>query len=333
MFISRARTRRAPRAGLHRPRARAAADAGALHRGRAGGRPEGVRDAGQPGRLAGRARALRHHAARAGAGARDRAGRERGAADLRQREVLRARPAPRSAARRRPGGSTSATAGRGRARSSRTRSWPRRFRQVAEGGAEVFYRGPIAKTIARAVTEAGGWLARGGPGRVRAGVAASRWPSTTAAGGLLGAAARSPRSRCCETLNILEGYDLAGWGHNSPDYLHHLIEAIKLGSADRLAYAYSRRTRRSRAWCRKAYAASQRARIDPARAGGRARASATTASGWPARSARGIRRSFENEQTTHFACADAEGSVVSVTQTLGRAVRLGLRRARAPASC
>src|SRR3989454_7088244 len=32
------------------------------------------------------------------------------------------------------------------------------LRQVAEGGSDVFYRGPIAKAIARAVREAGGWL-------------------------------------------------------------------------------------------------------------------------------------------------------------------------------
>src|SRR5215510_16130042 len=32
------------------------------------------------------------------------------------------------------------------------------FRQVAEGGADAFYRGPIARAIARAVGEAGGWL-------------------------------------------------------------------------------------------------------------------------------------------------------------------------------
>jgi gamma-glutamyltranspeptidase/glutathione hydrolase len=38
-----------------------------------------------------------------------------------------------------------------------------------------------------------------------------------------------------EMLRILEPYDLAGMGHNSPQYLHHLVEAKKLAYAD-LAY-------------------------------------------------------------------------------------------------
>ena len=34
-------------------------------------------------------------------------------------------------------------------------------------------------------------------------------------------------------LNILDGVDLRGLGHNSPAYLHSLIEAMKLAFADR----------------------------------------------------------------------------------------------------
>ena len=39
-----------------------------------------------------------------------------------------------------------------------------------------------------------------------------------------------------ETLHILEGLDLQGMGHNSPDYLHALLEALKLSFADRHSY-------------------------------------------------------------------------------------------------
>jgi gamma-glutamyltranspeptidase/glutathione hydrolase len=39
-----------------------------------------------------------------------------------------------------------------------------------------------------------------------------------------------------ETLNILEGYDLKAIGHNSPEYVHALVEALKLGFADRDRY-------------------------------------------------------------------------------------------------
>ncbi len=37
-------------------------------------------------------------------------------------------------------------------------------------------------------------------------------------------------------LHLLEGYDVKGMGHNSADYLHALIEAIKLAFSDRHAY-------------------------------------------------------------------------------------------------
>ncbi len=39
-----------------------------------------------------------------------------------------------------------------------------------------------------------------------------------------------------QQLRILEGYDLASMGHNSPEYIHLLIEAAKLAFADRETY-------------------------------------------------------------------------------------------------
>jgi len=188
------------------------------------------------------------------------------------------------------------------------------FRQVAEGGSEVFYRGPIAKAIARAVQEAGGWLAESDLAQFK-----PEWrePVRIDFRGLDVCSVPPPFSafQMLETLNILEGYELKSWGHNSVDYLHHLIEAIKLGSADRLAYAYSGETP-IRGLLSKAYAATQRARIDSQRA---AVSEGERHSGkkLPGQIAEGYPAKFENEQTTHFACADADGTVVSVTQTLG----------------
>ena len=194
------------------------------------------------------------------------------------------------------------------------------LRQVAEGGLEAFYRGPIAKTVTRAVQEAGGWLAMEDFASFK-----PEWrePLAIPYRGREICSVPPPFSafQMLETFNILEGYDLAAWGHNSPDYLHHLIEAIKLGSADRLAYAYSGAPPVA-GLVSKAYAASQRARIDPARAAvsegerhNRERLAGQIGEGHPAQ--------FVNEQTTHFACADAEGTVVSVTQTLGVAFGSG----------
>jgi gamma-glutamyltranspeptidase/glutathione hydrolase len=188
------------------------------------------------------------------------------------------------------------------------------LRQIAEGGAEVFYRGPIAQAIARAVTEAGGWLSEADLAAF-----APEWRepiSITYRGGEV-CSVPPPFSafQMLETLNILEGFDVAGWGHNSVEYLHHLIEAIKLASADRLAYAYSPGVPVG-GLVSKAYAESQRKRIDPARAAV-SEGERFDAARLPGQIREGHPADFMHEQTTHFACADAEGTVVSVTQTLG----------------
>jgi gamma-glutamyltranspeptidase/glutathione hydrolase len=190
----------------------------------------------------------------------------------------------------------------------------RTLRQVAEGGAEAFYRGPIARAIASAVHGAGGWLAQEDLAAFR-----PEWrePATITYRGHEVASMPPPLSafQMLETLNILEGYDLRGWGHNSVDYLHHLIEAIKLGSADRLAYAYGDGVPIAGLLSR-AYAAAQRARIDPRRAAV-SEGERFNAAMLPGQLTEGHPAKFEHEQTTHFACADADGMVVSVTQTLG----------------
>jgi gamma-glutamyltranspeptidase/glutathione hydrolase len=188
------------------------------------------------------------------------------------------------------------------------------YRQVVEGGAEAFYRGPIARAMGRAVQEAGGWLSEAD---LAAFTPEWRDPLVVPFRDVEIATAPPPFSsfQYVETLNILEPLDLAGWGHNSPDALHHLIEAVKLASADRLAFAYADDVP-IEGLASKTYAAAQRARIDPARAGvsegerfDRHRLPGQLLPGHPA--------DFASEHTTHFACADRDGTVVTVTQTLG----------------
>jgi gamma-glutamyltranspeptidase/glutathione hydrolase len=90
---------------------------------------------------------------------------------------------------------------------------------------------------------------------------------------------------------------------------------VKLASADRLAYAYSPDVP-IKGLLSKAYAASQRARIDAKRAAV-SEGERHSREPLPGQVAEGHPATFENEHTTHFACADADGTVVSVTQTLG----------------
>jgi len=98
------------------------------------------------------------------------------------------------------------------------------LRQVAEGGAEAFYRGPIARAIARAVREAGGWLTEAD----LAGFAPEwREPVAITYRGWQVLSVPPPFSafQMLETLNILEGYDLERHPRLVRDLADHAADA------------------------------------------------------------------------------------------------------------
>src|SRR6266571_2958631 len=97
---------------------------------------------------------------------------------------------------------------------------------------DYFYRGPIAKRIGDYMQTHGGLLAASDLAGWHATVGA---PTKTNYRGYeiykTGFWAQGPMM--LETLNILEGYDLKKMGQNSPEYIHTVTEALKLGFADR----------------------------------------------------------------------------------------------------
>ena len=100
---------------------------------------------------------------------------------------------------------------------------------------DYFYRGPVAKRISDFCKQAGCLLREGDFATYRARV---EEPLKTAYRGVevykVGFWSQGPVF--LQNLNLLEGFDLKSMGHNSADYIHTVVEAMKLGYADRDAY-------------------------------------------------------------------------------------------------
>jgi gamma-glutamyltranspeptidase / glutathione hydrolase len=109
------------------------------------------------------------------------------------------------------------------------------FRKIAAGGRNAFYEGEIAEKIVRAVRAKGGVLAARDLAEYK-----SEWVRPISVNYKGYDVCELPPNGQGLTalimLNILEGLDLKRWGHNSADYLHHLVEAKKLAFADRARY-------------------------------------------------------------------------------------------------
>src|SRR6266540_2716634 len=108
----------------------------------------------------------------------------------------------------------------------------RRGRHAAlEAVRDYFYRGPLAKRYCDAIEQAGGLMRASDMAKFRAEI---DQPAKVVYRGYevykVGFWAQGPAM--LETLNLLEGYDLKAMGHNSPDYIHTVTEAVKLAFAD-----------------------------------------------------------------------------------------------------
>ena len=111
------------------------------------------------------------------------------------------------------------------------RDYARTLQIIADSGIGVFYGGSLGRRMVQRVQALGGFitlddLRRNAPTWVTPMSVMFRgyrvWELPPSNQGIA----------ALEMLRILEPYDLAGMGHNSPAYLHHLIEAKKLAYAD-----------------------------------------------------------------------------------------------------
>ena len=115
-----------------------------------------------------------------------------------------------------------------------------------------------------------------------------------------------------EALNLLEGYDLKAMGHNSPQYLHTVVEAVKLAFADRDRYYGDPKFSKipEETLLSKAYAAERRKLIDPAHASMESRPGAF---GGPLPMPKSSTATSGVADTTCVDAVDAQGNVFSAT--------------------
>ncbi|MFZ5610117.1 MAG: gamma-glutamyltransferase [Pseudomonadota bacterium] len=182
----------------------------------------------------------------------------------------------------------------------------RSLKKVAKDGPQAFYRGAIAKAIAKDMAANGGLVTLEDLAAYRV---IERPVLTGVYRGYRIVTMPPPSSggvHLIQMLNVLEGDDLKALGVGSADYIHLLAATMKQAYADRSKYLGDPDffDVPVAALTDKAYARAIRAGIDMARA----RPSHEIA---PA-----ARLPFESNETTHFSVLDRWGNAVANTYTL-----------------
>lgn len=188
------------------------------------------------------------------------------------------------------------------------------LQQIAEHGADAFYRGVIAQKLAAEMSAHGGPMTATDLATYRV-----HWrvPVQGVYRGYDVRAMPPPSSggvHLVQILNLLEAYPLRDLGHNGADSIHLMAEAMKLAYADRAKHLGD-----PEFWSvpvagltDKGYAARLRTGIDPAQA----RPSSEISAGNPP--------GYESNETTHFSVVDSAGNAVSNTYTLNFSFGTGI---------
>ena len=181
----------------------------------------------------------------------------------------------------------------------------RSLRLVAAEGSRAFYGGDLGRAIDAAMRGSGGALRLDD---LRADRAEWWEPIHVPYRGHVVYTASPPSTAfpSLVRLGLMSRFDVARLGHNSTEFLHRFLEVTKHAFWCRLRYAGDPGVSRPPLdlLLSEKYWTDQAARIDPARAKPFVYPGA---------------RGEPDRHTTHFVVADAEGNIVSATQTLGNA--------------
>jgi gamma-glutamyltranspeptidase/glutathione hydrolase len=185
----------------------------------------------------------------------------------------------------------------------------RTYRMIAEGGRDAYYEGEIARTIDAYFRRIGGWLRREDLAAHH-----SEWvePHATDYRGVTVHAlgANTQGIATLQMLNMIETFDMQGFGFQSPHSIHVAAEAKRLAYEDRARFYADPHFSQvpvgwliSKEYARQRAALIRRDRINPAVRPGNAPS---------------------HGDTTYFAVADSGGMMISMIQSNFRGMGCGL---------
>jgi len=186
----------------------------------------------------------------------------------------------------------------------------RTLEKIAGGGRDEFYKGDIARVIARTVQDAGGFLSYEDLAAHK-----SEWVEPVSANyrgvDVWELPPNGQGIAALQILNILETFDIAGMGFGTTEYVHTFLEAKKLAFEDRAKFYADMDFAEVpvAGLISKQYAAERAKLIDPTRAARRYDA------GNPA---------LYQGDTIYLTTADSEGNMVSLIQSNYRGMGCGV---------